>query len=130
MNNFYLAATTTSPRIDFNFIENQLSIKGESYPENAAAFYGPVIQALRSYLDTCTDAHILLDVALCYFNSSSTKILYNIFSMLNDTACIGNRVTVHWYYDPEDDTMFDFGMELQGDYSNIELMMVSSDIGG
>lgn len=56
MDNFYIAATSTSPEVDFRFDQNVLTLRGESYPENAAAFYAPVIEQLRTYLAGCNDS--------------------------------------------------------------------------
>ena len=52
----FIAATPSSPEIDFRFEQHTLSIKGESYPENAAAFYGPLIASVRAYLEGCREA--------------------------------------------------------------------------
>jgi ABC-type amino acid transport substrate-binding protein len=120
MDNFYIAATKTSPEIDFRFDQNALSIKGESYPENAAAFFAPVIDNMRAYLAGKTDAVITIDVALTYFNSSSTKMLFSIFDALDESAQAGNRVVMNWYRDEEDETIAEFGEELKADFSAIE----------
>jgi ABC-type amino acid transport substrate-binding protein len=120
MDNFFVAATRTSAEIDFRFDENALSIKGESYPENAAAFFAPVIEQLRAYLAARTDAVITVDVALTYFNSSSTKMLFSIFDALDESAQAGNRVVLNWYRDEEDETIAEFGEELKADFSAIE----------
>ncbi|WP_322102464.1 DUF1987 domain-containing protein [Paraburkholderia sp. J41] len=120
MENLFIAATATSPEIDFRFDQNLLSLRGESYPENAAAFYSPIIERLNEYLASCTDAAITVDVTLTYFNSSSTKMLFSIFDSLNETAGAGNRVHVNWYRDDEDETIFEFGEELQTDFTAIQ----------
>jgi hypothetical protein len=120
MDNLYIAATTTSPEIDFKFDQNHLVFKGESYPENAAAFYAPVIEALRTYLAACHDAEVTVEVTLTYFNSSSTKMLFSVFDALDQAASDGNRVAVKWYRDAEDETILEFGEELQSDFTAIE----------
>ncbi|MFL1525578.1 DUF1987 domain-containing protein [Pseudomonas sp. O230] len=119
MDNFYIHATVTSPEVDFRFDQNLLSIKGESYPENAAAFYAPIIQQLRSFLEGRTDATITTNIALAYFNSSSTKMLFSIFDALDRSAQAGNRIEVNWYHDEEDETIFEFGEELKADFESI-----------
>ncbi|QVW22067.1 SiaC family regulatory phosphoprotein [Pseudomonas hormoni] len=119
MDNFYIDATATSPEVDFRFDQNLLSIKGESYPENAAAFYAPIIQQLRSFLEGRTDATITTNIALAYFNSSSTKMLFSIFDALDRSAQAGNRIEVNWYHDEEDETIFEFGEELKADFESI-----------
>ncbi|MDB5992246.1 MAG: Fe-S oxidoreductase [Herbaspirillum sp.] len=117
MNNLFLAATASSPEVDFRFDEHQLSLKGESYPENAAFFWGGIIAGLREYLTqdngvTPISAH----VALAYFNSSSTKMLFALFGALNEKAKAGTPVILNWYHDEDDDTIFEFGQELREDF--------------
>ncbi|MDR5837281.1 DUF1987 domain-containing protein [Caballeronia sp. LZ034LL] len=120
MDNFYIAATTTSPEVDFRFDQHALLLKGESYPENAAAFYAPVIEQMRKYLAVNTDAAVTIDVALTYFNSSSTKMLFSMFDALNEAAQSGCRVLMNWYHDEEDETIAEFGEELKADFDAIE----------
>ena len=117
MDPLFIAATPTSPEVDFRFAGHTLSLKGESYPENAAAFYGPVIDRLRRYLEQCNGQTITVHVSLAYFNSSSTKMLFALFEALNDTALAGNEVLLNWYRDPEDDTILEFGEELRDDFA-------------
>jgi hypothetical protein len=119
MDNFYIEATATSPEVDFRFDQNLLSMKGESYPENAAAFYAPIVQQLRAFLDAKEGATITANIALAYFNSSSTKMLFSIFDALDQSAEAGNRIEVNWYYEEEDETIFEFGEELKADFTSI-----------
>ncbi|WP_394780654.1 DUF1987 domain-containing protein [Undibacterium sp.] len=120
MENFFIAASASSPEVDFRFDEHRLSLKGESYPENAAAFWGGIIAALRDYLGQhSSGAPITVNVALAYFNSSSTKMLFTLFDTLNEKAKSGTPVVLNWYHDEEDDTIFEFGQELCEDFSDL-----------
>ncbi|SEP97676.1 protein of unknown function [Pseudomonas sp. NFACC02] len=119
MDNFYIEATATSPEVDFRFDQHLLSMKGESYPENAAAFYAPIVQQLRAFLDAKEGVTITANIALAYFNSSSTKMLFSIFDALDQSAAAGNRIEVNWYYEEEDETIFEFGEELKADFTSI-----------
>lgn len=120
MENLFIAATATSPEIDFRFDENVLSLQGESYPENAAAFYAPIIERLNVWLNACANATIKVEVTLTYFNSSSTKMLFSVFDALDRAASSGNQVQVNWYRDEEDETILEFGEELQTDFTAIQ----------
>jgi hypothetical protein len=120
MEPLFIAASPTSPEIDFRFEQRTLSIKGESYPENAAAFYGPVIARVQAWLDGCKEAEITVNVSLAYFNSSSTKMLFTFFEALNNAAMAGNRVRLNWYHDEDDDTILEFGQELQDDFGALD----------
>jgi hypothetical protein len=120
MEPLFIAASPTSPEIDFRFDQHTLSIKGESYPENAAAFYGPVIARVQAYLDGCKGEAITVNVSLAYFNSSSTKMLFTFFEALNQAAMAGNQVRLNWYHDEDDDTILEFGQELQDDFGALD----------
>ncbi|MEW6765613.1 MAG: DUF1987 domain-containing protein [Pseudomonadota bacterium] len=125
MQDLHIAATSTSPEVDFRFSEHRLSLTGESYPENAAAFYGPIIDALRDYLDQTADQVIEVVVELKYFNSSSTKVLFNIFDLLH-AATGANTVNLKWCHDEEDDTVLEFGNDLHEDFPEINYFPVAT----
>ncbi|MFC0397000.1 DUF1987 domain-containing protein [Paraburkholderia rhizosphaerae] len=120
MDNLYIAATATSPEVDFRFDQHSLLLRGESYPENAAAFYAPIIEQMRQYLAESVGAVITIDVVLTYFNSSSTKMLFSMFDALDQAAQSGSRVLMNWYRDEEDETIAEFGEELKSDFHAIE----------
>lgn len=119
MDNLYIAPTPSSPEVDFRFDTHTLSLRGESYPENAAAFYGQVIERLKDYLGTLQESKIEVNIALAYFNSSSTKMLFNLIAALDEAAEAGNQIALNWYHDEEDDTIFEFGQELCEDFPAI-----------
>ncbi len=119
MENLYIAPTPSSPEVDFQFDRHTLSLRGESYPENAAAFYGEVLKQLQNYLSQQHQQRIEVNIALAYFNSSSTKMLFNLIDTLHAAVEAGNQVTLNWFYDEEDDTIFEFGQELSEDFPAI-----------
>ena len=116
MDNLYIAPTPTSPEVNFRFDVNSLSLRGESYPENAAAFYGDIIKATKDYLSKGGKRHIEVNIALAYFNSSSTKMLFNLIGALDAAAENGDVVDLNWFHDEEDDTILEFGQELSDDF--------------
>ena len=121
MDNLHIPATGDTPEVDFRFDTHQLSLKGESYPENAAAFYGEVVRRLREYLAVLPAATVVtVDVALLYFNSSSTKMLFGLFDTLHAAAERGVSVVLNWRHDPDDDTIEEFGAELRDDFPSLE----------
>ena len=121
MDNLYIAATPSSPEVDFRFAEDSFSLSGESYPENAAAFYSEILAALHQYLEEQAPPNgIVFNVDLTYFNSSSTKMLFTLFGTLNDKAAAGTKITVNWYRHADDDTMLEFGQDLQDDFPSLD----------
>lgn len=129
MDDLYRAPTSNSPEVDFRYSQHTLSLRGESYPEHAAEFYGEILRQLRAYLDGLHGEAVTVNVALAYFNSSSAKMLFNLTRMLGDAARAGQRVALHWFHDEEDDTIREFGEELRDDFPDVEYIghPVSSD---
>lgn len=119
-----IQATSFTPEIDFRFSENFLAMQGECYPENAAIFFAPIIEATESYLNTLSGETINVRVQLRYFNSSSTKLIFTWLDKLNGYGSTGYLVNVDWLHDCDDDSMQEFGMELQDDFpaTNIQVM--------
>ena len=116
MQDIYIAPERDKPEVDFRFSQHHLALRGESFPENALAFYGPLTSAIMEYLGRTADQQIRVDVELRYFNSSSTKILLNLFRMLDQASSNGNTVHVNWLHDPDDDTVLEFGNDIAQDF--------------
>ncbi|CAM5395772.1 DUF1987 domain-containing protein [Eoetvoesiella caeni] len=123
MNNIFIAASASSPEVDFRFDERELSLKGEAYPENAAMFWSEIISAARRFLEQdSSQTPIAVSVALTYFNSSSTKMLFSLFDLLNEAAATGTPILLNWYHDEEDDTIYEFGQELREDFVHLTFL--------
>lgn len=125
MQSIYREATERSPELKFDFTNHRLLLSGESYPEDAAAFFGPLLQALSKYLDSLSVESVELELRMTYFNSSSAKALMNIFQLLERAAARGLPIRVRWFYDPEDDAMEEFGEDFSEDFEHGEFELIA-----
>ncbi len=117
-------ATERTPLVEFDFAGHHLVMEGESYPEDAPGFFGPILEALREYLDGLADgARVVFDLKMSYFNSSSAKALMNMFQMLEAAARGGCSITINWHYLEDDDTMEEFGQDFSEDFEGVEFRM-------
>ena len=124
MENIRIGATERTPEIDFNFQKGVFLIKEESYPEDIIAFYNPIMDPLKKWLDSQRGSDIVFNFELIYFNSSSAKVLMDLFDMLDETA-IHNKVILNWIYDAEDDNMEELGEDFGEDLENATFNMVT-----
>lgn len=124
MENITISPSDRTPQIDFNFQTGRLSIKGEAYPENASAFFGPLLIAIRTYLQTLPEGEVFMDIKMEYFNSSSAKALMNLFQIMDGAAKDGVNVMVHWHYHADDETMQEFGEDFSEDLEFLHFEMV------
>jgi hypothetical protein len=107
--------TAYTPAIALDETGRHIAIKGKSYPENVATFYGPFLTYLAEKL--AEGLPIVLDIALVYFNSSSSKILMNIFDMFEEAGLRGTQCGVNWLYDAENELAKECGEEFRADYT-------------
>lgn len=117
-------ATPRSPEISFDYERHHLSIRGKSYPEDSVAFYVPVLNSLKSYLQALQGTAVIVDIQLLYFNSSSAKAIMNLLLMLEEAAERANPVTVNWHYAEDDETMQEYGEEFAEDLSQVSFKLV------
>ncbi|QWT46305.1 DUF1987 domain-containing protein [Azospira inquinata] len=120
MDNLYIPAGRDTPEVDFRFDAHRLSLAGEAYPENAAAFFGPLLAATRRYLQQRDGRPLEVHIDLAYFNSSSTKVLFDLFSLLDQAAARENGVQVVWHYDPEDEMSLEFEQDLAAEFRHLD----------
>ena len=124
MQDIYLARTAVTPEVNFKFSEHKLSMTGETYPENSNDFFHPLLFSLKQYLGSVDGQEVRFDFRLTYFNSAATKMLYNMFELLNNSACTNNRVIMNWHHDDEDDTIREFGEDVKDDYRAIDFRSI------
>jgi SiaC family regulatory phosphoprotein len=117
-------ATGRSPSVHFDFDAGTLRLRGKSYPEDAAAFYVPLLNSLRDWLAAQTSRSISAEIALLYFNSSSAKAIINLLAMLDDAAARGNEVCIEWQYLVDDETMQEYGEEFAEDLTRAGFRLV------
>lgn len=112
MESLYVEATEFTPRISFNPNNQPFEITGVSRPENASEFYEPIVKWLDNYADNPlkeTTINFIFD----YFNTSSLKYFLIILSKFKEIAEKGNKVTINWFYNEEDDSMYEAGKNLE-----------------
>ncbi|MCB2187057.1 MAG: DUF1987 domain-containing protein [Deltaproteobacteria bacterium] len=125
MDNLNIEATKSTPAVSFDPGCCTLSVKGESYPENAAKFYEPIFHWLRQALEELDPAaRLLVELEIIYFNSSSSKALMNLFDTLEEAARIGRSVEVNWRYHRENDSAQECGEEFREDLEALVFNLV------
>lgn len=120
-----ISATKFTPAIDIQDQGATIDIKGSSYPENIAVFYDPFIAFLKSNLKE--QPKLKLNIDLVYFNSSTSKVLMNIFDLLEDAAQNGKSCQVTWWYDEDNELAQECGEEFQEDYSHLSFELKTKD---
>ena len=121
MQKLYIEPTGLTPEIKFSPDENIFVISGISSPEDVRALYYPVIDWIRTFVDDIMggtvkvyhkDSPLKMHVDLSYFNSSSAKFLFDIFSELKRLKSSEVPVVVEWFHEAEDTDMREAGSDI------------------
>ncbi len=104
------------PTVNFDASTGNCELSGESYLEDTAEFYQPIIEWIENYISEIADK-INFNIKLTYFNTSSARSIMEILSALASfEEQKPGMVEVKWFYDPKLDSdvveeVEDFGAE-------------------
>ncbi len=102
MEKLIIEGNQKNPSIVLDPQNGVFEIKGNSIPEDANAFFQPIFDSLEEYFYTPFPLTIV-NIALNYYNSSTSKWLLLLFQMLKSQDQKGNNVFIKWYYDEGDE---------------------------
>ncbi len=123
MEKLVIKADRATPEVVLDPQKNYLAIRGDSFPENAALFYQPVFNWLEQYLPQATGSNIIYELNLVYFNSSSSRVLSDIFCLLEKHCQNQQTVNVHWWYHPDNDMSLEYAEEFREEHPKLEFQI-------
>ena len=115
----HIQGTERTPEVQLMTEPLSLKIQGESFPEDVAVFYGPVINAINA-LTLEPKGPLNVTMAMVYINSSSIKALYRIFEGVDAYRKAGNEVNVHWTVPEDGDIMEELGEDFKDRFPELE----------
>jgi hypothetical protein len=108
MEKLYNEETEDTPRVEFDKDAGVFSITGRSLPENAVAFYIPLLEWLKEYTNA-PNSKTVFNFQLDYFNTASAKQLTKVLLAIQ-TLAEKSEVMVNWKYLKDDSDILASGM--------------------
>lgn len=108
MNILFLEATQDTPKIMLNKRDGIFELTGRSILEDANSFYQPVVEWLNDYAQQPNPSTVFT-FKLNYFNSATSKMIYNMLNVLKDI----NGAQVEWCHHKNDDDILEAGQEFE-----------------
>lgn len=111
MDSLLLEQTRTTPYVLIDPAKGILEMKGRSAPKASVEFYHPIISSINPgfYVGSTLTANFALE----YFNTSSSKCLFDVLKRLALIEKAGRSVTVNWFYDVDDEDMLETGEDYE-----------------
>ena len=115
--------TKTTPYVLIDEEKGYMRFEGESYFEDVLGFFKEVNEWVEKHLSSDFEK-FTFDCAMEYFNSSTTKMLYNLIHMMDEHSVNGKTVTVNWIVNDEDDMLIECGEDFKDEMENLEFNLV------
>ena len=104
--------TRITPYFKLDLASGIMDFKGRSSPCASREFYYPIIERIENAFREGTNT-LTANFAFEYFNTSSSKCLFDILRKLARYKTEGANVVVNWYYDEFDDDMKETGEDYE-----------------
>jgi len=122
MEKLHIEATKYTPQIILDAQEGRFVIQGKSYPENTFEFYKPVLAWIESYFQE-PQPTTLIQMEIIYFNSSSSKLFFDLFDMLEEYRDRSD-ITIEWIYDEENESALEAGEDFIDDFDTLNIQLI------
>ena len=116
MNDLKIVSTQSTPLIETDSARGVIYMEGDSYPENSFEFYSELVAWVTRYLKD-NERPLVVELALLYLNTSSIKVMMDIFDELEEANQQGREVKVNWRYDVDNERVAELAEEFKEDCS-------------
>jgi len=122
MKNLNIERTNYAPEVKLD-TNGTISFVGKSYPENTFEFYAPIMKWLEEYFNGNAADKTIINMEIIYFNSSSSKLFFDLFDLLQDSS-EENDILVNWIYDRENESAEEVGEDFIEDFEDLNIKLV------
>ena len=118
--------TKTSPYVLIDEENGYIKFEGKSYLEDIFGFFKEINEWLDKYLSSGS-VELTFDCKMLYFNSATTKMIFNMLRSMDKAAENGASITVNWIAAEDDEMIIECGEEFEEDMEHLTFNMVTED---
>lgn len=116
--------TVTTPYTLLDAENGIIKVEGRSIPENVIDFYQPILNWIDNYVkepNDRTELHFKLE----YFNTSSSKRLFDIMKKVEGISLLDAKtVVINWYYEEDDEDIYFAGNDYKALITRIDFNLI------
>jgi hypothetical protein len=120
-----IAPTNVTPFVQLDARQGILEFKGRSSPSASLEFYYPIMSSIDRVF-TSGQNTLTANFRFEYFNTSSSKCLFDILKRLVQFKNKGMDITINWFYEEDDEDMRETGEDYE-DVLGIEFNYIPTE---
>lgn len=105
---YHLPATKKTPKVILDPAKGYFEFSGIAMPEDTVVFFEPLLKKIDEYFKAA-EVPITFHFSVYYFNSLSSKMLYELFKLIEKNHKKGKEVAIEWTYEEDDESMEEAG---------------------
>lgn len=109
-----IKGTQETPEVLLDSSKGIFELSGKSLPEDVKEFYNPILKWFDEYSKS-PNKQTIVKIKMDYFNTASSKMILELFEVVQKVHASGNETVIEWYYQEDDEDMQDAGQ----DYSDL-----------
>lgn len=106
METLEIKETSKTPAVYFDANQGIIELSGKLIPEDSRKFFTPLIEWIKQYSQS-PNVQTIVNFKLEYFNTSSSKLIFELFKELDNMYKANNDTIINWYYEIDDYDMID-----------------------
>ena len=114
--------TNTTPYVLIDEAKGYIKLEGKSYLEDIVGFFSEINDWVENYLKP--GCELTFDCIMEYFNSSTTKMIYNMLRTMDKAAAKGAKIIVNWIANDDDDMIVECGEDYKEDMEHLTFNLV------
>ena len=122
MTDLNITKTDTSLEVSLEGNGN-FRFEGKSYSEDTLGFYTPIIKWITEYFNGNEKSDTVINFNIMYFNSGSSKILFDIFDIFEENKNKSN-ISINWLYHKDDESSQEDGEDFKDSFPNLKINLV------
>lgn len=112
MDKIFIEATVETPSVRIDEEIGLVEIMGNSTMEDPVKFYQKIFDYLSKYLKN-PEKELNINFKLAYFNTSSSKWIFQMLKILEGGFKKGNKIVINWYCEEDDEVMMEAGEDFK-----------------
>ncbi|MCL2718388.1 MAG: DUF1987 domain-containing protein [Lachnospiraceae bacterium] len=116
--------TKSTPYVLIDEAKQYMKLEGDCFPDDTLEFFWDINKWLCEYLESGNYDKLTFDFELNYFNSSASKILFDMLEQMNEFSKNGKQAQVNWHVESGDSLLRELYEDFEEDFTDLKIILI------